>query len=219
MEQLGKGVVSFQLNFDVGYMSGSQRICFTEKEIGSIFPGIAKDGSQLWCEGILPTDSVPSLKRKRSKNSTPVVIDSSDSDDDTEPPPQKQKLKQSALDEKAERVQKLADKLQAKHGDTYNKIQYKLWAEAMDVNKHKSMERPPPGTIWGAPKESKRAQSTSDAVNVAFTNMATTLVSALNKPSPSSPTPNKSTSSIQSEVGVSPGRLADLQGKFFTQIE
>ena len=218
LEQLGKGVVSFQLNFDVGYMSGSHRICFTEKEVGSLFPGIAKDGGQLWCEGILPPDSVPSLKRKRS-NSTPVVIDSSGSDDDTEPPPQKQKLKRSALDEKAERVQKLADKLQAKHGDTYNKIQYKLWAEAMDVNKHKSMERPPPGTIWGAPKESKRSQSTSEAMNEAFTNMATTLVSALNKPSPSSPISNKSTSSIQSEVGVSPGRLADLQGKFFTQIE
>ena len=57
----------------------------------------------------------------------------------------------------------------------------------------------------------------------AFINMATTLVTAFNKPtSPpglSSPISNKSTSSIQSEAGVSPGRLADLQGKFFTQIE
>ena len=204
-------------------MSGNQRICFTEREISSLFPGIARDGSQLWCEGITPqVDSAPSLKRKRS-NATPVVInDSSGSDDDnTELPPRKQKLKRSAMDEKAERVQKLADKLQAKHGDTYNKIQYKLWAEAMDVNKHKSMERPPPGTIWGAPKESKRAQSTSEAMSEAFTNMATTLVTAFNKPTPppSSPISNKGTSTIQSEVGVSPGRLADLQGKFFTQIE
>ncbi len=221
-EQLGKGVVSFQLDFDIGYMSGNQRICFTEREIGSLFPEIAKDGSQLWCEGIIPLDTVPSLKRKRS-NTTPVVIDSSGSDDDTKLPPRKQKSKRSAMDEKAERVQKLADKLQAKHGDTYNKIQYKLWAEAMDVNKHKSMERPPPGTIWGTPKESKRAQSTSEAMSEAFTNMATTLVTAFNKPTPppglSSPISNKSTSSIQSEAGVSPGRLADLQGKFFTQIE
>ena len=28
LEQLGKNVVSFQLNFDVGYMTGNQRICF-----------------------------------------------------------------------------------------------------------------------------------------------------------------------------------------------
>ena len=81
-EQLGKGVVSFQLYFDIGYMSGNQRICFTEREIGSLFPEIAKDGSQLWCEGII----------------LPVVIDSSGSDDDTKLPARKQKLKRSAMD-------------------------------------------------------------------------------------------------------------------------
>ena len=106
----------------------------------------------------------------------------------------------------SERVQKLADKLQAKNGETYNKIQYKLWGEAMDVNKHRSMERPP-GTIWGTHKESKRAQSTSEAMSEASTNMVTTLVTAFNKPtSPpglSSPISNKSISSIQSEAGVS----------------
>jgi len=32
LEQLGKHVVSFKLNFDAGYVSGSQRICFTEKD-------------------------------------------------------------------------------------------------------------------------------------------------------------------------------------------
>ena len=32
LEQLGKNVVSFQLNFDVGYMTGNQRICFREKD-------------------------------------------------------------------------------------------------------------------------------------------------------------------------------------------
>ena len=90
------------------------------------------------------------------------------------------------------------------------------------MNKHKSVEQPPPGTIWGRPKESKQARSTSEAMSEAFTNMAT-LATAFNRPtSPpglSSPISNKSTSSIQSEAGVSPGRLADLQGKIFTQIE
>ena len=178
-------MVSFQLNFDVGYMSGNQRICFREKnEIGTQLHKPAINSGQLWCEGIIP----PSLKRKRSDNSKPVVIESSSSDDDSVKPKRKQKkphLKRSALDEKAEQVQTLADKLQAKHGDTYNKIQYKLWAEAMDVNKHKSMERPPPGTIWGTPKVSKRSVSTSEAMSEVFTNMATTIASAFGKlPSP-----------------------------------
>ena len=83
----------------------------------------------------------------------------------TGPPRHLKKKKISALDEKAERVQNLADKLQAKHGDTFNRIQYKLWAEALDVKKHDS---PPPGTIWGGtPKESKQTsvtQATSEAI-------------------------------------------------------
>ena len=88
-EQLG---ISFQLDFDIGCKSGNQGICFTEREIGSLLPEIAKDGSQLWCEGIILLDSVFSLKRNCS-NATPVVIDSSGSDDDTRLPPRKQKLK------------------------------------------------------------------------------------------------------------------------------
>jgi len=32
LEQLGKNVVSFMLDFGVGYMAGNQRICFGEKD-------------------------------------------------------------------------------------------------------------------------------------------------------------------------------------------
>lgn len=83
----------------------------------------------------------------------------------------------------------------------------------MDVNQHESMEGPPPGTIWRTPKESKRPQSTFEAMSEASAN-TTTLVTAFNKPipPPSSPISDKGTSTIQSEVGVSPDRLADLQG-------
>ena len=37
LDQLGKRVVSFKLDFDVGYMSGNQRICFLEKDFLSAF--------------------------------------------------------------------------------------------------------------------------------------------------------------------------------------
>ena len=92
-----------------------------------MFPDLAKDVSQLCCEGIIPLDSVPSLKRKCS-NTTPMVINE-----------QTQELK-----------------------------------------------RPPPGTFGGggAPKESKRAQSIFEAMSEAFTNMATTLVTAFSKTNP-----------------------------------
>ena len=56
LEQLGKGVVNFALTFDVGYMSGGHRICFKEKDIKSLLPGIVKDGGSLWF--ILVSDGI-----------------------------------------------------------------------------------------------------------------------------------------------------------------
>ena len=142
------------LVFDVCYMTGNQRICFREKDkIGPQLLKLAGNGGQLWCEGLSSHSSKPH-KHARSGS---IVIDSSGSDNDENRPTKACKKKKiSALDEKAERVLNLADKLQAKHGDTFNRIQYKLWAEGLDVKKHDSMECPPPGTIWGGtPKESK----------------------------------------------------------------
>ena len=53
----------------------------------------------------------------------------------------------------------------------------------------------------------------------AFTSMATSLASAFGKSAtPSTPNADKHRS-LATEVGVSPGRLADLQGKFFGQLE
>ena len=79
LEQLGKNVVSFQLNFDVGYMGGNQRICFKEKDkIGPQLLKLAENGSQLWCEGLT------SKPHKRARSGS-IVIDSSGSDDDNRP--------------------------------------------------------------------------------------------------------------------------------------
>ena len=51
LEYLGKHVVSFKLNFDTGYMSGNQQICFTEKDkMVANLQMLAKNNGQLWCE-------------------------------------------------------------------------------------------------------------------------------------------------------------------------
>ena len=57
-------------------------------------------------------------------------------------------------------------------------------------------------------------------MNEAFTSMATSLASAFRqgKPGPSTPVADKHRSDA-AEVGISPGRLADLQGKFFDQLK
>ena len=55
-------------------------------------------------------------------------------------------------------------------------------------------------------------------MNEAFTSMATSLASAFRqgKSGPSTPVADKRRS-VAAAVGVSPGRLADLQGSFFDQ--
>ena len=79
LEQLGENVASFQLNFDVSYMAGNQRICFKEKDkIGPQLLKLAENDSQLWCEGL-------SSKPHKHARSGSIVIDSSGSDDDNRP--------------------------------------------------------------------------------------------------------------------------------------
>ena len=95
LEQLGKGVVSFSLKFDVGYFSGIHKICFVESD--SLKPELKRlheKGKNLWCDGLSP----------KSRASPIVCIDS---DSDGEPPTKKTKLKEkapSALESKARRV-------------------------------------------------------------------------------------------------------------------
>ena len=85
-------------------------------------------------------------------------------------------------------VAAIANELGEKHGNTYNKIQYELWAEAIDVKKHESRDVPPPGSIWNntskKPKHSKNNEV--DAMTYAFTTMANKVASAFSpRPSPS----------------------------------
>ena len=52
-------------------------------------------------------------------------------------PRRKKHERLSALDEKNRRVEKFSSSLQEKHGDKFTKIQYRLWAEMVDVGTHK----------------------------------------------------------------------------------
>ena len=79
-------------------------------------------GKSLWCDGFLAKPNMSSV----------VCLDS---DSEEELPLKKAKHKEkasSALECKTQRVDSLANELGEKHG---KKIQYKLWAEALDVGK------------------------------------------------------------------------------------
>ena len=118
LEQLGKAVVSFDLKFDLGYFSGSQRICFSASDnLSSELQRLSKNGKSLWCEG-LP---------KRNDSEGCICLDS-DSDNEEVIKPKKRKVKpeSNAYVDKVKRVDALANELKKLHGEKYNKIQLKL---------------------------------------------------------------------------------------------
>ena len=85
------------------------------------------DHVSLWCEGIRP-------KPVHSE-----VSDSESCSDDEGPLKKKRRRKRklSALGETNNRVEDVVSTLRGKHSDQYTTIQYRLWAEMIDVGTHR----------------------------------------------------------------------------------
>ena len=89
LEQLGKNVVCFSLEFDVGYIVGSSKICFSQSDdVKTELGKIKKKGYNLWCEGLDVTQKRPLPVSECGGNSI-VVVDDSDSEEYTCKPPAK----------------------------------------------------------------------------------------------------------------------------------
>ena len=130
LEQLGKNVISFDLRFDVGYFLSTHKICFVDgDDVKAKLKHLFGRGKTLWCDG----------KSIKPGMTAVVCVDSNSND---EPPTKKPKKTASALESTTLRVNALANELKKKHGNKFNKIQCKLWAEALDVGRHKSKEEP-----------------------------------------------------------------------------
>ena len=172
---------------------------------------LSKNGKSLWCEG-LP---------KRNDSEGCICLDS-DSDNEEVIKPKKRKVKpeSNAYEDKVKRVDSLANELKRLHAEKYNKIQLKLWAEALDSGKHQSKDIPPHGTIWSGErrKTGKKGTESVDVMASAFTHMANTVASAFGSPAVEKGTsPIKDSPSFASTV--SPGRRIDYQEKLLKQLD
>ena len=212
LEQLGKNIVSFCLNFDVGYCTGSHKICFTDSDnIREELLHLKSKGKSLWCAGL------------QDKGVEALVCLDSESEDETQPSKKSKmnnKEKVSSFMAKTCRVDALATTLNEKHKDKYNKIQCKLWAEAIDLGKHESHENPPLGPIWCSekPKTGKKTNKSVECMASAFTHMANSVASAFSTPDKQRDA-QTDISSSNTGVGISPGRRIDYQDKLFKQID
>ena len=173
-------------------MLGAQKISFSETDnMGESFQKILNKGYKLWCEG---KDS--SKVRKRSD------LDEEDNRDD-QIRPRSKKPKISAFEERNNQVLKIANQLKEKHGDKYNMVQYKFWAEIFLNKQFQNWDTPPHGLIWGnTTKKTKPKPSETENMMKSVSEMALQIATAIKESPHKSSVPT--TSSVS--VGISPGR-------------
>ena len=115
-------------HFPVGYMKGSTKVSIRSlADVADIWTHL-KRGDQivLWCEDV------------RRKTSHLAELSGSESDEETSKKRKRsKKRKLSALDEKKKKELKTFCTLREKHGDHYTTIQYRLWAEMVDIGTHR----------------------------------------------------------------------------------
>ena len=102
----------------------------------------------------------------------------------------------NTVEQKAARVNALAEELQEKHVGKYNKTRYKFWAKTIDCGKHKSKEVPPAGSIWNKAMKPKPKAGT-DGMDAMATIVADKVISSLNVNSSPTQKDKEQTSGMQ----------------------
>ena len=100
-------------------MKGSLKVSIrTPADMKDVWLQVSKgENVVLWCEG--------------------VGHNSSDSDVELPKKRQKKREKMSALEEMNERIEDIVKSLHQKHNDHYTPIQYRLWAEMVEIGTHR----------------------------------------------------------------------------------
>ena len=126
-------------------MRGTAKICIhSEEDLLEAWSKIEKESCMLWCDG---TAEVVKSSSRTTKRALPLQS-SSESDDDYGSDVSKKKT--SALQEKNSRIEEYIEQLKDKHQDKYSRIQYRLWAEMVDVGTHKSIDDAPGAPMFTA---------------------------------------------------------------------
>ena len=208
---------------EIGYFKGNKRVWMCTGDDYSEILGKLRSGSTitLWCEC--------SPGRKRAVESD----EHSDSDSDGTQKNSSSTLKRrrkSLSEEKNACVQEIFQKLKAQHGDKYTGPQYRLWAEAIDVNQHQVMMNIPKALSFLLCKNVLtvlKKSGSSDVLTTAVTTLATSLAAALQPPcsESSNGSAHKSAGSstppqrISGSPIITPVRAAQLKTTYISQLK
>ena len=121
-KQFGDKLISSKLDFPVGYMKSGAKVSIrASADLDDIWGGVTKgDPLTLWCHGISSESS-----------------SNSESDTEVKSVHKHKRRKLTAFEEKNKRVDKIVASLCEKHSERFTTIQYRLWAEMLDVGSHR----------------------------------------------------------------------------------
>ena len=205
--------------FTVGFFEGRQsakRWIFTQEDLEAMYVSLTKKGQKteicLWCDG--RSDEEGNQRKKRKRDNSPV----------------------SKRDGKEREIEDLVTELKDMHKEhhDYTDPQYRLWARMIQNGMHDSKDEPPqiPMITGITPNRSKRKtplEKESQSMQDTIVSTATAVVKALNPGSghiTQTPAiqqivqPSTSVSATQPpmQLGLSPGKAADVRGKCLTQL-
>ena len=121
-KQFGDKLISPKLDFPVGYMKSGAKVSIRiSADLDDIWRSVTKgDLLTLWCHGI-----------------SNELSSSSESDTEVKSVHKRKRSKLTAFEEKNKQVDKLVASLCEKHNERFTCIQYRLWAEMLDVGSHR----------------------------------------------------------------------------------
>ena len=197
--------VSQSTTFSIGYFAGctsTKHWVYTEEDLRMMYINCATPDIMLWCDGRSESNETPNSKRQKT--------------DDTFI---------SKREEKEKKVEQLAQELKELNGSTLelSEVQYRLWARMISTGVHTSKETPPqiPMITGVPPKRKKKGDEERKTLQDSIVSTAAAVVKAVTGGSTSiqQSFQDPSTLKSKSQLGVSPGKAADIRGKSFRQLK
>ena len=189
-----KDHVPANMDFNVGYYQGSQKICLvTSEDLNSMYSKYTQGGITLWCDGRIATETIS------SRNISSV---------------DKRKRSSSSREQTEEEIDDIFYELKEKHISKYETPKLRLWSRMIASGLHTDYDTPPDIPAFTGSICKKGKKDNGHSMNEALTGAAIAFAKAING-SEASPV---SSSQSSNTSYVSPSKSVDLRMKNLEQL-
>ena len=202
--QLGKENGKFE---GLGVMKGGSKISIRSKEdVEDVMKSI-KDNSDvtLWC----------SYSPSSGKGDDGSDSSSSEDDDHRRHKSKSKRRRADPNQSKDTRIAAIIRRLKEAHGHSYTSLQYRLWAEMLDIETHDSFESPPDVPMFSGGGQSRKKSCFASTVTELGSAIATAVVGLSGGPSGGS---NTASAESRAALSMNSERKAQAQRDFVHQL-